>query len=176
MAHAQQAIAEIYQVFKDTENLPRSITFETNGTQKLSKDFENFLCNAGLFNTPVMFSVSPKLWTVSGEKRSKAIKPEIVAEYQRVGRHINAHASPQLPSGQLKFVVGSDPEQWDELEEVVDLFRGAGVQWPVYIMPVGATVEEQEATAGDVAKIAYERGYNVSGRLHCYLFGNAIGT
>ena len=43
-------------------------------------------------------------------------------------------------------------------------------------MPVGATLEEQELTAGDVAKMAFERGYNVSGRLHCYLFGNAIGT
>ena len=38
------------------------------------------------------------------------------------------------------------------------------------------TVEEQEEGAGKVAAMAFERGYNVSGRLHCYLFGNAIGT
>ena len=43
-------------------------------------------------------------------------------------------------------------------------------------MPVGATVEEQEESAGKVAELAFKRGYNVSGRLHCYLFGNAIGT
>ena len=48
--------------------------------------------------------------------------------------------------------------------------------WPVYIMPVGATVEEQETGAGEVAEMAFKRGFNVSGRLHCYLFGNAIGT
>jgi len=43
-------------------------------------------------------------------------------------------------------------------------------------MPTGARLEEQEETAGDVAKMAFERGYNVSGRMHVYLFGNAIGT
>jgi 6-pyruvoyltetrahydropterin 2'-reductase len=174
--HAQRAIKEIYQVFVHKGNLPRSITFETNGTQKLTEDFKDFLTNPGLFNTPVLFSVSPKLWTVAGEKQEKAIKPNVVAEYQQVANYINSNTHPQLPSGQLKFVVGSDPQQWDELERVVGIFRDAGVQWPVYIMPVGATVEEQESTAGDVAKIAYQRGYNVSGRLHCYLFGNAIGT
>jgi hypothetical protein len=59
---------------------------------------------------------------------------------------------------------------------VISKFRDAGVMWPVYIMPVGATVEEQETGAGEVAEMAFKRGFNVSGRLHCYLFGNAIGT
>ena len=72
--------------------------------------------------------------------------------------------------------MGAKKEQWDELEDVVANFRAAGVKWPVYIMPVGATVEEQEMSAGEVAEIAFKKGYNVSGRLHCYLFGNAIGT
>ena len=75
-----------------------------------------------------------------------------------------------------KFVVGQTKEEWEELDEVVNLFRDAGVKYPVWIMPVGARSEEQEATAGDVAKMAFERGYNVSGRMHVYLFGNAIGT
>ena len=43
-------------------------------------------------------------------------------------------------------------------------------------MPTGAREEEQSATAGEVAKMAFDRGYNVSGRMHVYLFGNAIGT
>jgi len=171
---AQNAVMELYQLFKDDNNLPRSITWETNGTQPLMPHFEAYLTNPGKFDTPVLFSVSPKLWTVAGEKREKAIKPDIVKEYYRIGNFINRNS--KLPSGQLKFVVGADDEMWEELEEVVAIFRQAGVDWPVYIMPVGATVEEQERSAGDVARIAYQRGYNVSGRLHCYLWGNAIGT
>jgi 7-carboxy-7-deazaguanine synthase len=146
------------------ENLPSSITWETNGTQQLSDDFVK-LVKSPLFKPEAFFSVSPKLWTVAGEKREKAIKPDIVKSYYDVS-----------DKGQLKFVVGPEKEQWEELDEVVALFRDAGVKYPIWIMPTGARLEEQEETAGDVAKMAFERGYNVSGRMHVYLFGNAIGT
>lgn len=176
LPHAQLAVKQMYGHFKDDNNLPRSITFETNGTQKFTKDFREFLMNPGKFNTPVMFSVSPKLWTVAGEKSDKAIKPEIVKDYYAVGEWIRARSKSKLPAGQLKFVLGPDPEQWEELDEVVSKYRAEGIDWPVWIMPTGARLEEQEVTAGDVARMAFERGYNVAGRMHVYLFGNAIGT
>jgi organic radical activating enzyme len=78
--------------------------------------------------------------------------------------------------GQLKFVVGDERRQWEELENTVRKFREAGVDWPVWIMPTGAREEEQTATAGKVAEEAFKRGYNVAARVHVYLFGNAIGT
>jgi len=173
----QMAFLEIYKAlsvmpggpipetqYKAAENLPSSVTWETNGTQKLTDDFVN-LVSSPLFKPEAFFSVSPKLWTVAGEKREKAIKPEIVKQYYDVSN-----------KGQLKFVVGPEQEQWDELDEVVTMFRDAGVKYPVWIMPTGARLEEQEKDAGDVARMAFERGYNVSGRMHVYLFGNAIGT
>ena len=169
MRHAQNAFMEMYEEFKFDQNLPSSITWETNGTQEFTPDFEKYMYNPGLFNTHIMFSVSPKLWTVAGEKADKAIKPEIVAEYARL-------AGVRKGDGQLKFVIGSKKEQWEELEDVIAQFRKAGINWNVYIMPCGSTVEEQERSAGDVAEIAFKKGYNVSGRLHCYLWGNAIGT
>ena len=43
-------------------------------------------------------------------------------------------------------------------------------------MPVGALAEQQEETAGEVAQKAFKRGYNVSARVHCYLWGNLIGV
>ena len=43
-------------------------------------------------------------------------------------------------------------------------------------MPVGATVEGQKLLDGDVAREAYLRGYNVSARVHTYLWGNKIGV
>jgi len=162
MRHAQNAFIDIYNNLGD--NIPSSITWETNGTQKLSDDYKN-LIQSDLFKPEAFFSVSPKLWTVAGEKREKAIKPEIVKEYYDLSK-----------TGQLKFVVGQTKEEWQDLDEVVTMFRDAGVHYPIWIMPTGAREEEQSATAGDVAKMAFERGYNVAGRMHVYLFGNAIGT
>ena len=172
MRHGQMAFVEIMEEFKHRENIPSSITFETNGTQKLTDDFIEYVTNKDKHNVHTFISCSPKLWSVAGEKPEKAIKPDNLAEFDRVFKNCNAKG----PVGQLKFVLGSKKEQWEELESVIHQFRSKGLDWPVYIMPVGATVEEQEESAGKVAELAFKRGYNVSGRLHCYLFGNAIGT
>ena len=73
-------------------------------------------------------------------------------------------------------MLGPKKEQWDELDEVIDMYRDVGIDWPVWIMPVGATVEGQELCDGDVASMAQERGYSVSARVHTYLWGNLIGV
>ena len=162
MATGQQAIVGIYKELEKQNNLPGSMTFETNGTQKIREPFADWIKK---IDTEVFFSCSPKLWSVAGEKSEKAIKPEIVAEYRKLSS-----------KGQLKFVVGDERKQWEELENTVRKFRDMGVHWPVWIMPTGAREEEQTATAGKVAEEAFKRGYNVSARVHVYLFGNAIGT
>ena len=72
--------------------------------------------------------------------------------------------------------MGDSEEQWQELEDTIKKFRDAGIDYPVWIMPVGAREEEQSATAGEVARKAFQKGYNVAARVHVYLFGNAIGT
>jgi len=162
MVTGQAASMGIYKALKEKNNLPKSMTFETNGTQILKEPFKQWIKD-----TPeeIFFSVSPKLFTVSGEKTEKAIKPENVAEYQECSSR-----------GQLKFVVGSADREWDEMENTVQKFRDAGVNWPVWIMPTGAREEEQTETAGKVAEKAFKKGYNVAARVHVYLFGNAIGT
>ena len=162
MPSSQLASVGIYRELEERSNLPVSMTFETNGTQKLTDTFKNWVKE---IPEEVFFSVSPKLFTVSGEKPEKAIKPDIVAEYRKCSHR-----------GQLKFVVGSADKEWNEMESVVAKFREAGVDWPVWIMPTGAREEEQQATAGAVAEKAFKRGYNVAARVHVYLFGNAIGT
>ena len=162
MATGQMAVVSIYNTLKEQDNLPGSMTFETNGTQRLRDPFIDWVNS---IDTEVFFSCSPKLFTVSGEKSAKAIKPEIVAEYHKLSK-----------AGQLKFVVGPKEREWDEMEEAVEKFRSAGVDWPVWIMPTGAREQEQHATAGDVAQKAFRRGYNVAARVHVYLFGNKIGT
>jgi len=162
MVTGQSATVGIYQELERQNNLPSSMTFETNGTQKLKQPFIDW---ANRIDTEIFFSVSPKLWSVAGEKADKAIKPEIVAEYYNISK-----------AGQLKFVCGHKDEQWDEMEEAIAKFKSAGVDWPIWVMPVGAREEEQKDSAGAVAKRAFQRGYNVAARVHVYLFGNAIGT
>lgn len=135
------------------------VTFETNGTKPLTKHGQN------LWRYPAdyLFSCSPKLWTVAGEKNEKAIKPEIVASYMDHG------------DVQLKFVIGIDERQWEELLRVVALYRAKGID-DVWVMPVGATEEAQEEIAGKVATKAIAHGFSVSARVHCYLWGNIIGV
>ena len=167
MKHAQAASTSILQEFIDQGDSPASVTYETNGTRQLTEEFKEYWSwtNNQTDSIELFMSVSPKLWTVAGEQRKKAIKPEVVAEYNNL-----------TPCGQLKFVLGPEERQWDEMEEVVDLFRQAGVMYPVWIMPVGATVEGQKLVDGDVATMALKRGYNVSARVHTYLWGNVIGV
>ena len=90
MVTGQAATIGIYEELKRQNNLPGSMTFETNGTQKLRPDFIEW---GKSIDTEIFFSCSPKLFTVSGEKPEKAIKPEHVAEYLQVSK-----------KGQLKFV------------------------------------------------------------------------
>ena len=162
MVTAQAATMAIYKELKRQNNLPGSITYETNGTQTLKEPFKEWIKNC---ETEIFFSVSPKLFTVSGEKTAKAIKPENVAEYYKLRK-----------TGQLKFVVGDTDREWEEMETTIDMFRNAGVEWPVWVMPTGAREEEQTRGAGKVAEKAFKKGYNVAARVHVYLFGNAIGT
>ncbi len=162
MITGQRAVIGIYDELKKQNNLPGSMTFETNGTQRLRPEFIEWVNS---IDTEVFFSVSPKLWTVAGEKPEKAIKPEVVADYYKLSK-----------AGQLKFVVGDADREWNEMESVIEQFKKAGIDYPVWVMPTGAREEEQTATAGAVAERAFKRGYNVAARVHVYLFGNAIGT
>ena len=177
MKHAQMAYMDIWGVLR-SQNAgfkPVNVTWETNGTQQLTDDFKSFVGNAGVHTATPFISCSPKLFTVSGEERKRAIKPEFVAEYDLMV-HRQKKTSDGKPNGQLKFVLGPKQEQWDELDEVIKMFRAEGVHWPVWIMPVGATLEGQAMCDGDVAKMAQSRGYNVSARVHTYLYGNEIGV
>lgn len=174
----QKAVISVLEGFKKHEggplkgttynqatNMPNFITFETNGTQMLTPESVEYFTNRGKFNSELFFSVSPKLFTVSGEKRTKAIKPWVVKQYQDISPH-----------GQLKFVIGNEDRQWEELEEVVAMFRKEGVNYDVWLMPVGGQTEDQEKIAGDVANRALKAGYHVSARVHAYLWANIIGV
>lgn len=157
--------------YKDLLDHPRmrdlkNITFETNGTQELHEDFKNYLLTwafdrGGNFKSDITFSVSAKL-SASGESWEDAIKPDIVADYERYG------------TTYLKFVV-EKPSDFDEVDRAVKAYREAGFEGVVYIMPVGGVVSVYDNNKFNVADEAMLRGYFYSPRLHVDLWGNSWG-
>ena len=156
----QKLYVEIFEhpKMKDLKN----VTFETNTTQLLHEDFKRYLNSNDLIN--VTWSCSPKL-SVSGEPWETAIKPDVARDYSTVnGSDIY-----------LKFVV-ADRDDIDEVTRAVQEYRGAGVECPVYLMPLGGRSEEYNLNVKEVAEACMERGWRFSPRLHISLFGNAWGT
>ena len=143
---------------KDVKN----VTIETNTTQELHVDFKEFLEKQNQFH--LTFSCSPKL-SISGEEWDEAIKPEIAKSYY------------DIPNSDMyfKFVV-SDEIDIDEAEKAVNLYRDAGIECPVYLMPVGGREEEYNLNYKTVSEICMERGWRFTPRLHISLFGNKWGT
>jgi 7-carboxy-7-deazaguanine synthase len=201
----QNAIVDIMLEFARRGNMPKYVTVETNGTQEARTKFseylegvrydengevdlyaENFDYEASFYMKALrwlraenyaglseeqealagvewFWSVSPKLY-LSGEQKVDALQPEVVAKYKQLSDH-----------GQLKYVCDGSDRAWQEVEEFTAAYRAAGIYWPVWIMPVGATVEGQNKVAAKVAEEACRRGYNVAARVHAYVFSNVIG-
>ena len=169
MKHAQLASIDVIDHLSSEGDFPLFMTWETNGTQPLTAEFSSYF--GDVYPGEAFFSVSPKLFTTSGEKTEDAICPEIVKSYENLS-----------PRGQLKFVVNGSVESWNELEETVKKFREAGVTYPVWIMKAGATLESQTGTDRNyigesyVATEAFKRGYNYTSRVHVHIWGNTMGT
>lgn len=140
----------------------KNVTFETNTTQRLYPEFKDYLTNRAKFKTT--FSCSPKL-SVSGESWQDAIQPMVAYDY---------YTTPGADV-YLKFVVADDIDV-SEVDRAVAEYRKAGIECPVYLMPVGGREEGYNFTVQQVAKLAIEKGYRFSPRLHISLFGNAWGT
>lgn len=166
---SQQSIIDILKYFDTQKNKPQYVTVETNGTQPFKENIKLNQYIIDNYNKPHyqwFWSVSPKLFHTSGENHHRAIKPAIVNQYKKISNN-----------GQLKFVVNNDDKCWDELQRIIDLFRINDIDWPIYIMPVGASKQQQQTTeVENIINKAIKCGYNVSPRVHCYVYGNKIGT
>ena len=144
----------------------KEITFETNGTQKLTPEFKTFLQEWGqnppFVSREVTFSVSAKL-SCSGEARHEAIKPDVVCEYQEAGHTY------------LKFVIATE-EDAEEALETLDIYRAEGFTGHCYLMPVGGVESVYTLNNRRVAELAMKMGLRYSDRLQVPLFKNEWGT
>lgn len=162
----QAGIVAIMEEFENRHNAPKFITIETNGTQKMRPNFRAYFSQyLDDGDCELFWSISPKLFNTSGELKSKAYKKDVVGDYAKLSS-----------KGQLKYVVNGTDASWKELEERTTSYRFEHCDFDVWVMPVGATVESQELTAGDMAVEIIKRGYKVAARVHVYLFGNQVGT
>jgi organic radical activating enzyme len=140
----------------------KEITFETNGTQKLTPEFKEYLRDWNDWDKEVTFSVSAKL-SCSGEERSEAILPNVVCEYQEVG------------TTYLKFVIATE-EDAEEALETLDIYRAEGFTGHCYLMPVGGVESVYTLNNRRVAELAMKHGLRYSDRLQVPLFKNEWGT
>jgi organic radical activating enzyme len=144
----------------------KEITFETNGTQKLTEEFKEYLVKWQMpnldFAREVTFSVSAKL-PCSGEKWEEAILPEVVCEYEDFG------------TAYLKFVVATE-QDFADAKRAIEAYRKAGFKGHVYLMPVGGVESVYAMNNRNVAILAMKNGLRYSDRLQVPLFKNEWGT
>ena len=139
----------------------KDITFETNGTMRLTEKFKEYL-SVRSGHTEFTFSVSAKL-PAAGEPWKDAIKPKVVVDYENYGYVY------------LKFVVATEEDVQDALKATQE-YRDAGLHGPVYLMPVGGVESVYSLNNKSVALAAMKHGLRYSDRLQVPLFKNEWGT
>ena len=124
----------------------KEITFETNGTQKLTEEFKHYLGDwtAEQWDREITFSV-------------------VVCEYEQVG------------TAYLKFDIASE-QDFADAECAIAAYRRAGFKGHVYLMPVGGVESVYALNNKNVALIAMKNGLRYSDRLQVPLFKNEWGT
>ena len=166
----QKHMMAIIKEFIHRDNVPRTITVETNGTKPITPEFKEFIKMLTYeYDIRWHWAISPKLLHTAGEK--DAFIADVILGYLNVCSRV---------TGILKFVCNGTFESWNEisnnLKQMEKEIEYYDLSFPdVWIMPVGATKEQQE-TIADIAVEAMQRGYFVATRNHAYVFGNQIGT
>jgi len=145
----------------------KEITFETNGTQEISKEFASYLHTWAHhhdkdFWREITFSVSAKL-PCSGERWEEAILPTVVCDYEEYG------------TAYLKFVIATE-QDFADAECAIAAYRTAGFTGHVYLMPVGGVETVYAMNNRNVALLAMKHGLRYSDRLQVPLFKNEWGT
>lgn len=140
------------------------LTFETNGTQPLHDELYSYLLKKSLEGLEVTFSISAKL-PCSGEKWDDAIKPDVVSKYIDIPKQ----------RSYFKFVVATE-EDVEDAHRAVKQYQDAGIDIPVYLMPVGGVNSVYELNERQVADYCRDHGLRFSPRIQVPLYKNQWGT
>jgi organic radical activating enzyme len=161
----QKSFPELLDEIRNRNMNLTHLTFETNGTQKLSNDFHNYLHDLYMIHgVETTFSISAKLPS-SGEVWKEAICPDVVAQYIKIPGH----------RSYFKFVVSEAADIYDAVEAVKE-YKAAGIDIPVYLMPVGGVNSVYEMNERNVADFCRDSGFRFSPRIQVPLYKNAWNT
>lgn len=152
------------------------ILIETNAAYDLKESFIQSLqeWQNAVSDRLVIWACSPKL-SISGEPYHKAIRPEIIRMQQQVAGSLQY----------LKFVSDGSVESFEEIVQTVKTYNEYLAQFTdteqmhahtIYVMPVGATSEQQSQNQRRVADMCLEYGYSFCIRAHCFVYNNEVGT
>jgi 7-carboxy-7-deazaguanine synthase len=156
----QESMIEIMEVMLKSGDYPRYVTIETNGTRPLKHNFVEFVKDTKAYGVEWLFSISPKLYTVSGEHPDKAWKPDVIKSYSELG-DITV----------CKFVVNEQ-----SLSELISNTKQlSGINCEFWAMPVGATATQQDQHGSSFIEKLIDLGFYVADRTHARLFANVIG-
>ena len=165
----QRQMKAIVNEFLIRGNVPKIITVETNGTKKLNKDLQEFI-NVYLAEMGIRWhwAISPKTWHTAGEEKAFDVD------------NFMSYIEGTKSTGIIKIVCNGSKDSWREIDfyddQITRYAKQAEMKKPdIWIMPAGATKEEQENVAA-ICNVAMEKGYKVATRNHCYVYGNQIGT
>lgn len=167
----QSAICEFLEYGLDELDIDfNHITFETNGSipvkrilkcliEEMDGERDSDLPSVG------HFSISPKL-SASGEPFEKTHTSRAADSFKDMQRTFKYVVDPTLD----KLTT------YGEIDRSLEVFNEDPTKGNIYLMPVGATLEQQNETLPQVAEMALMVGYNVSVRAHIYAFGNGAGV
>lgn len=165
----QKQMKAVVNEFLIRGNVPKLITVETNGTKPLNPALRDFI-NVYLADMGIRWhwAISPKTFYTAGEDGK--VLPDVFMDY------VQSTDSTSI----FKFVCNGTEDSWEEIayyaRQIKSMSIANEIKTPeIWIMPAGATKEEQEQVA-DICHEAMCRGYKVATRNHSYVFGNAIGT
>lgn len=130
------------------------ITMETNASKVVTFS-ENY-------QTKIRFSMSVKL-SASGEPLHKRVNIEAINKLIKFGNH-----------SYFKFVV--NPETWEnDQQEVNEILQGS-LKAPVYMMPMGETIEKQLKHTRFVFDLCAKEGFMFSPRAHILAYDDLDGV
>lgn len=147
---------------------PDHVWFETNGTIDIKKFVHELGCHRdNPMHYDVNFTISPKLYHVSGER--DAYSKERLSRYMTSGvthcdiKPVVCNRKDALQ--ELKQLY----QMWEDINEFID---GDHDFSRFMVMPVGATLEDQSDIGDFIMKLASD-GYVIGPRCHTNWFGNA---
>ena len=174
----QKKLVAFFEQHRDLINRFQCLTFETNGTQIITEEMQNWL--AIRCKIPVIFSISPKL-ECSGEPAKKRVVPAAIQSIKQTVVQIRDDNSVvhKKRAGilsdslmYLKYVVKDEDDVKEALDNASQLGFEKDVDGDIYLMPVGGTFEEYMRNQQPVADLAIKYNCVFCIREHVCVYRN----